>query len=66
MRNKIRAITNYRIAYQLSIDHWTGTVIGETSVIGNYVRIFQGVSLAGKKQYNNSCMNNKKLLTRIN
>ncbi|RHJ82723.1 serine O-acetyltransferase [Parabacteroides sp. AM08-6] len=32
-----------------SIDHGTGTVIGETSVIGNHVRIFQGVSLAGEK-----------------
>ena len=31
------------------IDHGTGTVIGETSVIGNNVRIFQGVSLAGEK-----------------
>ena len=31
------------------IDHGTGTVIGETSVIGNHVRIFQGVSLAGEK-----------------
>lgn len=32
-----------------SIDHGTGTVIGETSVIGHHVRIFQGVSLAGEK-----------------
>lgn len=29
------------------IDHGTGTVIGETSIIGSHVRIFQGVSLAG-------------------
>ncbi len=31
------------------IDHGAGTVIGETSVIGKHVRIFQGVSLAGEK-----------------
>jgi len=35
------------IGHYFSIDH--GTVIGETSVIGNHVRIFQGVSLAGEK-----------------
>lgn len=38
-----------RIGHHFSIDHGTGTVIGETSIIGNYVRIFQGVSLAGEK-----------------
>lgn len=38
-----------RIGHHFSIDHGTGTVIGETSVLGNYVRIFQGVSLAGEK-----------------
>ncbi|MCC8143185.1 MAG: serine acetyltransferase [Tannerellaceae bacterium] len=37
------------IGDHFSIDHGTGTVIGETSIIGNYVRIFQGVSLAGEK-----------------
>lgn len=38
-----------KIGHHFSIDHGTGTVIGETSVIGDYVRIFQGVSLAGAK-----------------
>lgn len=38
-----------RIGHHFAIDHGTGTVIGETSIIGNYVRIFQGVSLAGEK-----------------
>ena len=38
-----------QIGHYFSIDHGTGTVIGETSVIGNSVRIFQGVSLAGEK-----------------
>ncbi|MGM9758758.1 MAG: serine O-acetyltransferase [Parabacteroides sp.] len=37
------------IGHHFSIDHGTGTVIGETSHIGNHVRIFQGVSLAGAK-----------------
>lgn len=37
------------IGHFFSIDHGTGTVIGETSKIGNHVRIFQGVSLAGEK-----------------
>ena len=30
------------------IDHGTGVVIGETCVIGNHVRIYQGVTLGGK------------------
>ncbi|MEI3118466.1 MAG: hypothetical protein V8T12_06295 [Parabacteroides johnsonii] len=29
------------IGHYFSIDHGTGTVIGETSVIGNHVRILQ-------------------------
>lgn len=37
------------IGRSFSIDHGTGTVIGETSIIGDHVRIFQGVSLAGEK-----------------
>lgn len=38
-----------KIGHHFSIDHGTGTVIGETAVVGNHVRIFQGVSLAGEK-----------------
>ena len=30
------------------IDHGTGTVIGETSVIGNHVKMYQGVALIGR------------------
>jgi serine O-acetyltransferase len=42
------------------IDHGTGVVIGETTVIGNYVKLYQGVTLgalsvqkelAGKKRH---------------
>ncbi|MBN2682015.1 MAG: serine acetyltransferase [Bacteroidales bacterium] len=31
-----------------SIDHGTGVVIGETSVIGNHVKLYQGVTLGAK------------------
>jgi serine O-acetyltransferase len=31
------------------IDHGTGVVIGETAVIGNHVRLYQGVTLGAKK-----------------
>ena len=33
------------IGSPFSIDHGTGIVIGETAVIGNYVKIYQGVTL---------------------
>ena len=36
------------IGDQFFIDHGTGVVIGETSVIGNYVKIYQGVTLGAK------------------
>lgn len=35
------------IGHHFCIDHGTGVVIGETSVIGNYVKIYQGVTLGG-------------------
>ena len=38
-----------QIGHYFAIDQGTGTGSGETSVIGNNVRIFQGVSLAGEK-----------------
>lgn len=34
-----------RIGSNFCIDHGTGAVIGETTVIGNYVKIYQGVTL---------------------
>jgi serine O-acetyltransferase len=37
-----------RIGEKFFIDHGTGVVIGETSVIGNRVRIYQGVTLGAK------------------
>ncbi|GHU33527.1 serine acetyltransferase [Spirochaetia bacterium] len=36
-----------RIGHHFFIDHGTGIVIGETTVIGNYVKIYQGVTLGG-------------------
>jgi serine O-acetyltransferase len=36
------------IGERFFIDHGTGTVIGETSIIGNNVRLYQGVTLGAK------------------
>ncbi|MDR2905604.1 MAG: hypothetical protein LBU73_06605 [Helicobacteraceae bacterium] len=35
------------IGHHFFIDHGTGVVIGETTIIGNYVKIYQGVTLGG-------------------
>ena len=37
-----------RIGESFFIDHGTGTVIGETAIIGKNVRIYQGVTLGAK------------------
>ncbi|MDR0832759.1 MAG: serine acetyltransferase [Candidatus Symbiothrix sp.] len=37
-----------KIGDYFSIDHGTGVVIGETCVIGNHVRLYQGVTLGAK------------------
>lgn len=37
-----------RIGEYFSIDHGTGIVIGETTIIGNHVRLYQGVTLGAK------------------
>jgi serine O-acetyltransferase len=34
-----------RIGHSFFIDHGTGVVVGETTVIGNYVKLYQGVTL---------------------
>ena len=36
-----------RIGHHFFIDHGTGIVIGQTTLIGNYVKIYQGVTLGG-------------------
>ncbi|MDR2053999.1 MAG: serine acetyltransferase [Treponema sp.] len=35
------------IGHHFFIDHGTGIVIGETTIIGNFVKIYQGVTLGG-------------------
>jgi serine O-acetyltransferase len=35
------------IGHHFFIDHGTGIVIGETTIIGNYVKLYQGVTLGG-------------------
>ncbi len=37
-----------RIGTHFFVDHCTGTVIGETAVIGNHVKMYQGVGLVAK------------------
>ncbi|MDR3062236.1 MAG: serine acetyltransferase [Dysgonamonadaceae bacterium] len=37
-----------RIGEYFSIDHGTGVVIGQTTIIGNHVRLYQGVTLGAK------------------
>ena len=42
------------------IDHGTGIVIGETTVIGNHVKIYQGVTLGGLSTRGGQKLNEKK------
>ncbi len=37
-----------RIGEYFSIDHGTGVVIGQTAIVGNHVRLYQGVTLGAK------------------
>ena len=37
-----------QIGEYFSIDHGTGIVIGQTAIIGNHVRLYQGVTLGAK------------------
>ncbi len=37
-----------RIGSHFFVDHCTGTVVGETAVIGNHVKMYQGVGLVAK------------------
>lgn len=37
-----------QIGEYFSIDHGTGIVVGETTIIGNHVRLYQGVTLGAK------------------
>ncbi len=42
------------------IDHGTGIVIGETTIIGNYVKIYQGVTLGGLSTRGGQLLSGKK------
>ena len=42
------------------IDHGTGIVIGETTVIGNYVKVYQGVTLGALSTRGGQALKNKK------
>ncbi len=37
-----------RIGTHFFVDHCTGTVVGETAIIGNYVKMYHGVTLGAK------------------
>ncbi len=37
-----------KIGHHFTIDHGTGVVIGETCIIGNHVKLYQGVTLGAK------------------
>lgn len=37
-----------KIGHSFFIDHGTGVVIGETAIVGNHVRIYQGVTLGAR------------------
>ena len=37
-----------KIGHHFFVDHCTGTVVGETTIIGNHVKMYQGVGLVAK------------------
>lgn len=51
---------NASIGHHFFIDHGTGIVIGETCVIGNYVKIYQGVTLGAISLSKGSSLKNIK------
>jgi serine O-acetyltransferase len=46
-----------RIGEYFSIDHGTGVVIGETSIIGNHVHLYKGVTMGAKNFVLDECGN---------
>lgn len=53
-----------RIGRRFFIDHGTGVVIGETSVIGDDVKMYQGVTLGALSTRRSACDANGKLVKR--
>jgi serine O-acetyltransferase len=49
-----------RIGSHFFVDHCTGTVVGETCLIGNYVKIYHGVTLGAKSTADVESLRGKK------
>jgi serine O-acetyltransferase len=49
-----------RIGTHFFVDHCTGTVVGETAVIGNHVKLYHGVTLGGKSTAGGQALRGKK------
>jgi serine O-acetyltransferase len=49
-----------KIGSHFFVDHCTGTVVGETAVIGNHVKLYHGVTLGGKSTAGGQALRGKK------
>jgi len=49
-----------RIGTHFFVDHGTGTVVGETAVIGNHVKMYHGVTLGAKSTAGGQALRGKK------
>jgi serine O-acetyltransferase len=49
-----------KIGSHFFVDHCTGTVVGETAVIGNHVKLYHGVTLGGKSTANVEALRGRK------
>ncbi len=49
-----------KIGSHFFVDHCTGTVVGETSVIGNHVKMYHGVTLGAKSTAGGQALRGKK------
>ena len=49
-----------RIGSHFFVDHCTGTVVGETAIIGNHVKMYHGVTLGAKSTSGGQQLRGKK------
>jgi serine O-acetyltransferase len=49
-----------RIGTHFFVDHGTGTVVGETAIIGNHVKMYQGVGLVARSLAAGQALRGKK------
>jgi len=49
-----------RIGHHFFVDHCTGTVVGETAIIGNHVKLYHGVTLGAKSTAAGQLLRGKK------